>query len=87
MTITTIPYTVSGHFLPALINGDLTGLDGSDEGFLERFEREVEEQAKGLGGTHWHQSVSEDEGTVFTVCEITDEYANCEEIELVVFKE
>lgn len=80
-SIETEEYTIGSHFLPALINGDITGLDDEDEELLAAFTFE----AVGFRDGHW--SVPEDAEPEFAMCEITGFMSECQTIEYVTIKE
>ena len=64
-------YMISEHWLPAIFNGDFSGLDEDDETRLENFLNFVQEQH---GAGHWS---CEDELEEFARCEISNLHANC----------
>lgn len=65
-------YTMSEHFLSALINDDYTGLEDSEENELNKFLEHVY-SAHGLG--FWDMNPAEQPD--FTRCEVTDLHADC----------
>lgn len=71
MKFTTRTYTIASHFLPALINGDYTGLEDHEDLALDAFLAEV--ACKG----HWSCA---EEGAGFTRCEVTGLMADCYEV-------
>ncbi len=62
-------YRIAAHYLPALINGDYTGMTDAEEreftDFLESIDRRV---------THWDVT---DYGDNFARCEVTGLHADC----------
>ena len=74
----TFQYAIADTFLCALINGDTTGLDDSDEQYLDDFQAHVIE-SHGVG--HW--SVISDYAE-FARDEVTGLHANCLTVEWVV---
>ena len=65
-------YKISEHWMSALINGDYTGLDDSEENTLDAW----------LAGlpVHGHWDISQDEldnGPAFSVCDICQLHAMC----------
>lgn len=65
-------YTMSEHFLSALINGDYSGLEDDDETALKIFTDNAF-STHGLG--FW--DTNPDNQPDFTRCEVTDLLANC----------
>ena len=64
-------YMISEHWLPAIFNGDFSGLDEDDETRLENFLNFVQEQH---GSGHWS---CDDELEEFARCEISNLHAYC----------
>ena len=64
-------YSICGAYLPAIINGDYSGLDDDEEKTLNSFLHYVFE-AHGAG--HW--SVDSEESS-FQECEVSDLMADC----------
>jgi hypothetical protein len=60
------PFEVGQHFLPALINGDETGLSHNEIVWLNEFEKK---ETRGL--VNWHWSYNPDHSKEFGECEIT----------------
>lgn len=69
MKFTTRTYVIGSHFLPALINGDYTGLEDHEERELDVFL-----DAVGCKG-HWDYAEAG-----FTRCEITGLMDDCYEV-------
>jgi len=65
-------YTISGHFLSALINGDYSGLEDDEETALKIFTDNVYSE-HGLG--FWDTNPSEPRD--FMRCEVVDLLADC----------
>ena len=65
-------YTISGHFLSALINGDYSGLEENDEIALKLFTDNAY-NTHGLG--FWDTNPSEEPD--FMRCEVIDLLSNC----------
>jgi hypothetical protein len=68
---------VASHYLSALINGDVSGLEAGDEYLLEQF----------VGQYHGcrFEVVAEEFGqmdTYFTTCEVCDKYAMCAKVKV-----
>jgi hypothetical protein len=63
MKFTQYEYTVSSHFLSALINGDVTGLSDEEECELDEWLESLEH-----GEGHWSTTEEHDE---FGLCEVT----------------
>ncbi len=80
MKFTAYEYDVGEHFLSALINGDVTGLDDEEEEELNEWTLGVTE-AHGRGG-HWAvlDSVRKD----FARCAVTDEHSTTERVAYMV---
>jgi hypothetical protein len=68
-------YTIAEHFLPALINGDCSGLEDDEETALKIFTDNAY-NTHGLG--FWDTNPSEQPD--FMRCEVTDLLANCHNI-------
>ncbi len=64
-------YSLCGHYLSALINGDTSGLDESEETELSEFESDVTVK---LGNGHW--DVIDEEGS-FARDDISGLMADC----------
>lgn len=81
------PFIVSTHFLPALINGDYTGLTDSEERQLDTFagcalaEHTITPSGQ-VKPHHWATDPNEEPH--FITCEVTGLKAICETIFLVV---
>lgn len=65
-----IEATIGSHFLPALINGDLSGISARDQNDLAAWELDILIQAQetGNGAGHWSTGYGRDE---FGVCDVT----------------
>lgn len=68
---------IATHYLPALINGDVSGFEADDEYLLEQF----------VGQYHGcrFEVVTEEFGemtTYFTTCEVCDKYAMCAKVKV-----
>ena len=71
-------FTVAGHFLSYLINGDVSGMTDEEERQVYAFEAE----AMGvIQNCHW--SYESDEESFFARCEICDLMADCITLQLV----
>ena len=68
-------YWVGEHLLPALINGDVSGLEPSDELALERFVAELQD----VGYMVW---VCDDIEGAFARCEVTSQFNMCHKVGL-----
>lgn len=82
----TVDYDVLSHFIPAIINGDETGLTDYESIELGEFISEAETFAKkrpGYRSHHW--SVADSSG--FGRCEITACYGDRETLQLVIMYE
>jgi hypothetical protein len=76
-----IEYSVGEHFIAALINGDMTGLNDDEIKTLERFERT---ETENLTNYHWSTGVNPIEhSSEFGRCEITGMLGNVAELHLV----
>jgi len=73
----TITYQVAKHFVPALINCDITGLNDEDESQLAYFGKCIGENMKALNATIWHWACDDCDDTNFALCEISDLMADC----------
>lgn len=72
----TIEYTIAEYYLPALINGDYTGLSDEAEYDLEMFLAKVN-----LPTGHWSQ---EDYSKEFAKCDVSGLMSECAHIDYVV---
>jgi len=76
MKVKKYTYTIADHFLPAIVNGDITGLEDNEEallnGFLDSIYRE-----------NSHFATSSEESN-FARCEVTGLHSNCVELEQIV---
>jgi hypothetical protein len=80
--VNTTEFTIGSHFLPALINGDDSGLNAEETIDLDDFDRFIR-ATQGQG--HW--SVPEDAEPEFAICEIDDIGSNCLTIEYITITE
>ena len=69
-------YTIGSHFLSAIINGDCSGLEDSEERQLDDFLANLPFVA--VGGTWKVQESTND----FARCEVTDLHSDCETVSL-----
>jgi len=83
MKIDTIDYMVAGHYLPALINADRSGLSEEEKIELDDFEQAAFETVRDFGGSSPHWSVSVVESGSFKRCEVCGAYADCYPLQLV----
>jgi hypothetical protein len=72
-------YTIGEHLLSSLVNGDVSGLEPSDELALERFVGEIMGE---VGGYLVWELV--DEGSSFALCEVTNMFNMCYWVRLYV---
>ena len=77
-------YHVADHFLPALINGDLSGLSDDDEKELREFEVSAHARAHANGFTVGHWADAGDSGD-FRQCEISGLHAITAQVYLMVY--
>lgn len=75
-------YTIAGHYLPALINGDESGLEERECKMLQTFTDNLPEQAK---AGHWAYD-NDDNGEDFTTCDVCGLYAGCYNVRLMFKK-
>jgi hypothetical protein len=68
-------YTIAGHYLTAIVNGDYSGLSDEEENDLNRFLSE----ANNLDNATW--DLPEDEPH-FAICEICGLHADCYTVKL-----
>lgn len=64
-----IEYTIGEHFLPAIINGDYSGLEDEEEGMLNAF-------LQSIGTGTW--DCGDEVG--FALCEVTRLWGDCVEV-------
>lgn len=76
MQFDTYTYTIAAHFLPALINGDETGLDDAESAQLAAF-------IDALPG-HGHWSYDSDYSDNFARCDITGLHSTTVDCEYLV---
>lgn len=69
MQFETYTYTIGAHFLPALINGDESGLDLQEQNLLSSFDANLP------GAGHW--SYGDADTFDFARCDITDLMSAC----------
>lgn len=63
-------FNIGSHYLPALINGDESGLDAGEEIVLEQFCFDAEERMKSQFNVEWfHWTYSDEEVFDFGRCE------------------
>jgi antirestriction protein len=80
--VNTTEFTIGSHFLPALINGDDSGLNDKETVDLDIFDRFIRANQ---GQGHW--SVPDDAEPEFAICEIDDIMSDCLTIEYVTITE
>ena len=80
-TMKTINYKIAEHYLPALINGDYTGMSAEEEYALEMFL-----QAQGLPKGHWSPRYHYDDRD-FAKCEVSGLMVDCFRMDYVVTEE
>jgi hypothetical protein len=78
--VNTTEFTIGSHFIPALINGDDSGLNDKETVDLDTFDRFIRENQ---GQGHW--SVPGD--AELALCEINETMSDCLTIEYVTIKE
>lgn len=78
----TIEYTVCSHFLPAIINGDESGLEQEDCDALAAWL-----ESEDLDLNYGHFSTESDEETSFKMCDITGLRGNTVTLTWVIMKE
>jgi hypothetical protein len=80
--VNTTEFTIGSHFLPALLNGDDSGLNAQETTDLDGFDRFIRStQDQG----HW--SVPKDAGPELAICEINEIMSDCLTIEYVTIME
>ena len=67
-----IEYTISKHYLSALINGDYTGLELGDNVEFDSWLESVSDHA-----AHWDYDSETLANTWFTRCEVSGLYSDC----------
>jgi hypothetical protein len=80
--VNTIEFTIGSHFLPALINGDDSGLNAEETVDLDIFDRFIRANQ---GQGHW--SVPKGAGPELAICEINEIMSDCLTIEYVTITE
>jgi hypothetical protein len=68
-------YRIGSHFLSAIVNGDYSGLEGSELANLAHFLRDMPHAGEG----HWSLDSESDE--FFGRCEINDQFGNVVDVE------
>lgn len=68
-----IDFTVAGHWLSAMFNGDYTGLSDSEARQLDSF---IARETNGLPAGHWAGG-DEDDGAGFAQDEVSGMLADC----------
>ena len=85
LTFDTTKHTIATHFLPALVNGDYTGLDESELPQFIEWLHEATAPYHDADDNLWvfaHESVPEPDVTDFTKCEVTGAYSETAEVHL-----
>lgn len=77
-------YKIAGHYLPALINGDESGLSDEESEDLRHFEESAQSAARDAGFTVWHWSYEGDYSEDFGRCEVSGLFANRQAVKLMV---
>jgi hypothetical protein len=81
-----ITFTISQHFLPALINGDWTGMDDEDEALFTSWFQHATADWTDSEGTVWtyaHEDVVPDSENEFGPCDATCLYSAV--VDVVIF--
>lgn len=71
-------YNISEHFLPAIINGDYSGLSDDEENQLNRFLS----TANTVDNPRWDIDQPENQDAHFAACDVTGLFSNCYNVKL-----
>ena len=80
-------YKVAGVYLPALINGDHTGLENGETRDLNQWERDAMQAARAAGFTVGHWDCDADESDDWGPCAISGLFAMRQPVRLLVWKD
>lgn len=80
----TVEYDVLAAFIPAIINGDETGLTDDEVGELDDFMGEAAEFAQRRSGYRSHHWTTDARGAGFGRCEISACFGDRETLQLVI---
>lgn len=73
MNFDSVEFTIAGHWLSAMFNGDYTGLSDSEARQLDSF---IASETRGLPAGHWAGGAEED-GAGFSTDEVSGMLADC----------
>lgn len=76
-----LEFTIAGHYLSALINGDTSGLEDQEIKDLETFEQNAYSVAKSCKAVAWHWSI-DTECANFARCEVSNLFASVFDVSL-----
>ena len=71
-------HTIAQHYLPALVNGDFTGMDEDDIALFKSWLEWATQPWKDTGDNLWvfaHEAVVDDSENEFAHCEVSDLHA------------
>lgn len=80
-------YRIAEHYLSAMVNCDLSGMDGTECEQYNAFDRQARETAIAGGFTVGHWSPVDDSGDDFGPCDISGHFAMRCTVRLMVYRE
>lgn len=80
-------YRIAEHYLPAMINGDSSGLTDGEISDYREFEKEAFKNAREAGFTVGHWAPVDDSGEDWGMCDVTALFAMRCAVRLMVYKE
>lgn len=80
-------FKIAGHYLPALINGDHTGLENDETRDLSQWESDAMQSARDSGFTVGHWSHDDCGGDDWGRCAVSGLFAMRETVRLMVYRE
>jgi hypothetical protein len=79
-------YRISGHYLPALINADESGLEDSEQLEFHAWEREARQNATASGFMVGHWDCDSEESDDWGMCAVCGLHAMRQTVRLMVYK-
>ena len=80
-------YKIAEHFISALINGDMSGLEDDEQTQFERWEEQARANAHGEGWTSGHWTDVADSGEDWGRCDVSGLFAMRCTVRLMIYKQ
>ena len=80
-------YKIASHYLPAMINGDYSGMTSEECSDYRAFEQAAYKDAREAGFTVGHWAHEDGEGGDYGTCAVSNTVADRATVKLMVYKE